>query len=184
MAFDFNGSKRPSTPSSNSSRKDIDYTSMDSDSGSSIRGSSGFGGFSDRPSGFGGQSSGFGDSPRETPSRQNGFQDRPSGGFSNRPERNDSDSNTSLRPARNVPARTAPRPPAKRPATQRGGSGGYSNIPWRIVLPAIGIVIAVILCVVFREAITEFLAQVLAWVIIVLVIIFLIKWFLFGGKRR
>lgn len=182
MAFDFNGSKRPSAPSNNSSRKDIDYSSLDSDSDFSGRPS---GGFSDPPSSFGKQATGFDNTSGNAPQRQSGFQNKPSG-FSNRPEnKSGTNTDTAMRPVRNSPTRSAPRAPAKRPATQRGGvSGDFASIPWRIVLPIIGIIFLVIVCVVFREAITEFLTQVLAWIIIILIIVFLVKWFIFGGNHR
>lgn len=185
MAFNFNGSNRSSAPSNNSPRKDIDYSSMDSDADSSSRSSGGFGAFDDRSSGSAYQFTGFDSRSDNSARRQTGFQDRPTG-FSNRPEnRSGSNNDTAMRPVRNSPTRSTPRAPAKRPATQRSSSGGYfASVPWRIVPPIIGIIILVILCVVFREAITAFLTQVLAWIIIILIIVFLVKWFIFGGIRR
>lgn len=182
MAFDFHGSTRPSTPSSNNTRKDIAYTS-DFEPGTLAGGSSEFGRFGDRSSGFSNQGAGFRDTPREMPSRQSGFQNRPSSGFSNEPERSRFAGNTSLSPARNTPTRTAPRPPAKRPATQQRRSGGLPYIPPKIVLLVIGIIVLVTLCIIFREAITTFLVQVLTWVVIVLIIVLLIK-LLFRRRRR
>ena len=187
MAFDFNGSKKPGVASGGGSRNDIDYTSLDSTPGPSsgrTSESGGFSGFQNRPTGFSGTASRFQDRPNNTPDRQTGFQNKPSG-FQNRPEsRSGTNGGTSLTPVKKSPVRSAPRTPAKRPATHRGGGSGMPAIHWNMVIPIIGIVILVVLCVVFREAITEFLVQVLTWVIMILVIIFLVKWFIFGGRRR
>lgn len=188
MAFDFSGSKRPKAPSSGGSRNDIDYTSSDSTprpSSGSTSASGGFSGFQNRPTGFQDKPSGFQDRPANEPARQSGFQNKPSG-FQNRPESKAGTSgNTSLTPVNHSPARSAPRAPVKRPATHRRGvSNDFGAIPWNVVLPIIGLIALVILCVVFREAITEFLVQVLTWIIMILVIIFLVKWLIFGGRRR
>lgn len=188
MAFDFSGSKRPKAPTSSSSRNDIDYTSSDSTprpSSGSTSASGGFSGFQNRPAGFQDKPSGFQDRPSNESPHQSGFQNKPSG-FQNRPERKTGISgNTSLTPVSNSPARSTPRVPVKRPAThRRGGNNDFGTIPWNVVLPIIGLVALVILCVVFRDAITEFLVQVLTWIIMILVIIFLVKWLIFGGRRR
>ena len=178
MAFDFNGNHRSAAAPNSSARRDIDYSAANDAAGFSDAGSSGFGGRRDLPNGFGGQSAGTQTSFAEAPGKQAGFQNRPTG-FSDRPAQNGTRSDLSGRPAG-----PAPRPPAKRPAAPRGRAGGYCSIPWRIIFPVIVLAIAVILCVVYRDAITEFLAQVLAWVIVILVIICLIKWLIFGGRRR
>ena len=185
MAFDFNGSKRPSAPSNDSARKDVDDFPSASDTDSPVRSVGGFGGFSDRPSSSGRPASGFDNSSGNTAPRYPGFQNKPSG-FSNRPENKiSSNFDTGMRLTRNSPARSTPRAPAKRPATKRGVSGNdFVSIPWRSAFPVIGIILLVILCVVFREAIMEFLTQVLAWIIIILIIVFLVKHFIFGGNRR
>lgn len=57
------------------------------------------------------------------------------------------------------------------------------QIPWSIVFPIIGIILAVVLCWVFRDEITAFLTQVLAWFITILIIISIIK-YIFPGRRR
>lgn len=166
MAFDFNGSSRAAKPSGGSSRKDIDHTAMNANSGPSHR----------PANGFGGQASG-------EPGRQTDGRFR-STGFSNKPVQREPVRSVPPGGSGNMPARTTPRPPVKPPARRRRGMGGYADIPWRIILPIIGIAILVILCVVFRDAITEFLAQVLAWVIVVIIIVCLLKWLVFGGRRR
>lgn len=64
-------------------------------------------------------------------------------------------------------------------------AGGYGvNIPWRIIIPVLLIAAAIALCVIYRDSITAFLSQILAWVITIIVIILLIRWLIFGGRRR
>ena len=178
MAFDFNGKNRPASTPNSTAEWDIDFDSLNADSEFSDRDTGGFGGRRDRTNGFGRRPAGNRLPSEETTRRQTGFQDRPAG-YSNRHEQNGSRNNP---PAGST--RMPPRPPAKRPAAPRGGSGRYMSIPWGIIFLVIGIIIAVILCVVFRAAITDFLAQVLAWVIVVLIIVCLLKWLVFGGRRR
>lgn len=71
------------------------------------------------------------------------------------------------------------RSPIRAPRT-----GPDLQIPWRIVIPILLIAAAIALCVVYRDSITEFLSQILTWVIIIIVIFLLLRWLVFGGRRR
>lgn len=107
-------------------------------------------------------------------------------GFQNRPELN-----------KNVGAFEASRPVVsssngyrtnnkvpRRPVQRRVSSPANRFwIPWNIVFPIIGIILAIVLCWVFRDEITAFLSQVLGWIITILIIIFLIKYFIFPRRR-
>lgn len=58
------------------------------------------------------------------------------------------------------------------------------SIPWNIILPVIGVVALLVLCFLNREAITMFLREVFGWILIILVMAYILKLFLFGGRRR
>ena len=58
------------------------------------------------------------------------------------------------------------------------------DIPWRIIIPVLLIAAAIALCVIYRDSITAFLSQILVWVFTIIVIVLLIRWLLFGGRRR
>lgn len=92
MAFDFNGNNRSAATPNSTTRRDIDYASVNADSGFSDKDTGGFSGRRDQASGFGRQPSGSQVSSGETTRRQAGFQNRPTG-YSNRPEQNDSRNN-------------------------------------------------------------------------------------------
>jgi len=171
MAFDFNGNKRPTPTSGDPVRKDIDYTSPKHDpEGFSSLPPRNSGGFGNRPTGFQNPPS----SPSAPPSKPAGFQNRPA-------LRDEPQTDPGLRSGSpGAPARPAPRTPAKRPAVRSGGS----SVPWRILLPVIGILIVVALCVIFRQAIAEFMTQLITWAVIILIILLLFKWLIFGGRKK
>ena len=68
--------------------------------------------------------------------------------------------------------------------TKRGIPAGGIDIPWRIVIPVLLIAAAIALCVIYRDSITAFLSQILVWVITIIVIVLLVRWLIFGGRRR
>ncbi len=57
-------------------------------------------------------------------------------------------------------------------------------IPWNLILPVLFIGVIVALLVIFRREITNFLSMVLSWVIVIVIIFLLLRWVLFGGRRR
>lgn len=74
--------------------------------------------------------------------------------------------------------------PQKRKApTQRAYRSNY-YIPWRTIFTILGIIGIVVLLVVFSEEISYFIGQLLAWAILLAVAVLIVKWVLFGGRRR
>ena len=114
--------------------------------------------------------------------------DEPAGGgtgFRNKPSRRSRPSqDTDMVPFGDDSRTPGSRVPSRRTSTRRRSGVSLPDIPWRTLMPLIGIILAVVLCVIYRDAITSFLAQVLSWLITIGIIILLFKWLIFGGKRR
>lgn len=60
----------------------------------------------------------------------------------------------------------------------------FADIPWKYILLALIIVVAVILCVIYRQAITSFLMELLTWAIIIFAIVLIIRFGIFRRRGR
>lgn len=100
-------------------------------------------------------------------------------GFKNIPTVKSSDSYLTSSPSTNT-RRTNSRRTSSPYTSYRRSS---IEIPWRLVIIVLTIVIIISCLWVYRDVITAFLMRLLSWVITLLIIVFLIKWFIFPRRK-
>ena len=68
--------------------------------------------------------------------------------------------------------------PYRRPKAYRN-----VEIPWRYILPVLGVILLVVVLYIFRNEITSFLSMLLSWVIVLVIVVAILKSFLGIGRR-